>query len=143
MRRLAIKLKIVDFKSMRDPLKYLLSDSDDKEPCIGVICVPDGGSKCHYAKIIISGVALYGIVDSGATTITIMGSNAFKQVATVAKVRKWDFKPPDKALKNYDLKPFHVDGKIKSYWILNDDSHLCKDGCTKGVVVNQRSVSTT
>ena len=60
-----------------DPLKYLLSDSDDKEPCVGVICVPDGGSKCHYAKIVISGVALYGIADSGAN-ITIMGSNAFK-----------------------------------------------------------------
>ena len=37
----------------------------------------------------------------------------FKQVATVAKLLKQDFKPPDKAAKNYDLKPFHVDGMIE------------------------------
>ena len=51
-------------------------------------------------------------MDSGAD-ITIMGSTAFKQVATVAKLRKRDFKPPDKVPKNYDLKPFHVDGMIE------------------------------
>ena len=91
-----------------DPLKYLLSDSDDKEHCVGVIRIPDNGSKHQYAKVVVDGVPLYGIVDSGAD-ITIMGSNAFKQVATGAKLRKWDYQPPDKAPKNYDLKPFHVD----------------------------------
>ena len=30
-------------------------------------------------------------------------------MATVAKLRKRDFKPPDKIPKNYDLNPFHVD----------------------------------
>ena len=42
-----------------------------------------------------------------------MGSTTFKQVAIVAKLRKRDFKPPDKVPKNYDLKPFHVDGMIE------------------------------
>ena len=104
--------RMVQSDAKDDPLNYLLSDSDDEEPRVGVIRIPDGGSKCQYAKVVIGGVPLYGIVDSGAD-ITIMGSNAFKQVATVAKLRKRDFKPPDKAPKNYDLKPFHVDGMIE------------------------------
>ena len=95
-----------------DPLKYLLSDSEDEESHIAVVCVMDGGSQCQRAKVIVGGVPLYGIVDSGAD-ITIMGSTAFKQVATVAKLQKRDFKPPDKVPKNYDLKPFHVDGMIE------------------------------
>ena len=94
-----------------DPLQYLFSDSEDEEPRVAVIRVKDSGSKCQSAKIIVGGVPLYGIVDSGAD-ITIMGGTAFKQVATVAKLRKGDFKPPDKIPKNYDLKPFHVNGMI-------------------------------
>ena len=80
------------------PLKYLLSNLDDEEPHKGVVCIQDGGSNCQYAKVVVGGVHLYGIVDSGAD-ITIMRSNAFKQVATVVKLRKLDFKPPDKAPK--------------------------------------------
>ena len=49
-----------------DPLKYLLSDSDDEEPRVGVICIPNSGSKCQYAKVVVGGVTLYGIVDNGA-----------------------------------------------------------------------------
>ena len=45
-----------------DPLKYLLPDSDDKEPLVGVIRVTDGGSKCQYAKVVVGGVSLYSIV---------------------------------------------------------------------------------
>ena len=64
------------------------------------------------AKEIIGGVPLYSILDSGAD-ITIMEGTAFKQVATVAKLRKRDFKPSYKTPKNYDLKLFHVDGMTK------------------------------
>ena len=70
-----------------NPFKYLLPDSDDEEPNVGVIRVTDGDSKCQYTKVVVGGVPLYGTVDSGAD-ITITGSNAFKQVATVAKLRK-------------------------------------------------------
>ena len=48
-----------------DPLKYLLSDSDDEELHLGVIYIHDGGSKCQYAKVVVGEVHLYGIVDSG------------------------------------------------------------------------------
>ena len=42
-----------------------------------------------------------------------MGSSAFKEVAAVAKLKKWDFKALDKVLRNYDCQPFHIDGKIE------------------------------
>ena len=68
-----------------NPLKYLLSDSEDEEFRVRVIHVTNSVSKCQSTKVIVGGVPLYGIVDSGAD-ITIMGGTAFKQVATVAKL---------------------------------------------------------
>ena len=94
-----------------DPLEYLFSNSEEEESRVGVIRVTDNGSKFQSAMVVVGGVPLYGIVDSGVD-IMIMRGTAFKQVATVAKLRKRDFKPPDKIPKNYDLKPFYVDGMI-------------------------------
>ena len=54
---------------------------------------------------------MYRVVDSGAD-ITIIGGEMFKQVATAAKLRKRDFKPPDQPPHNYDHKPFHLDGRM-------------------------------
>ena len=85
-----------------------MSDSDDEEFHVGVIHV----TECQCTKVVVGGAPLYGEVDSGAD-ITITGDTAFKKVATVAKLRKQDFKPSDKVPKNYDLKPFHVDGMIE------------------------------
>ena len=55
-----------------NPLNYLLSDSEDEEIRLAVIRFTDSGNKCQSAKVIVRGVLLYGIVDSGAN-ITIMG----------------------------------------------------------------------
>ena len=49
--------RMVQNNTKDDPFKYPLSDSDDEEPCVGVICVTNGGSKCQYAKIVIGGVS--------------------------------------------------------------------------------------
>ena len=70
-----------------DPLQYLLSGSDDEDPTVGVIHVTDEGSKCQCVKVVVGGASLLGIVDSGAD-ITIMESTAFKQVASVAWLKK-------------------------------------------------------
>ena len=92
------------------PVLHLLSDSDDDEdPHVRLVRITGGGSKCQHAKVTVGGVPLLGIVDSG----TIMGGAAFKQVASVAKLRNKDFKKPDKVPKNYDLKPFHIDSMIE------------------------------
>ena len=87
------------------------SESEEEIDTVKIVHVVDEGSRSQKAKVIVGGVPLWGIVDSGAD-ITIMGSSAFKQVASVAKLKKRDFKNLDKVLRNYDRQPFHVDGKI-------------------------------
>ena len=69
----------------------------------------DTGSKPQCVRVVVGGVPMDGIVDSGAD-ITIVGGDMFKRVAAVAKLRKRDFKPPDKTPRNYDQQPFRLDG---------------------------------
>ena len=69
--------KMVQSDTKDDLLKYLLSDSEDKESCVGVVCVTDSGSKCQSAKVIVGGVPLYSIVDSGADITITYGEHHF------------------------------------------------------------------
>ena len=94
-----------------DPLQYLLSDSDDSDE-VRQVRVYDKGSKPHCANVNVQGVLMSGVVDSGAD-ITIMGGEMFKRVAVVAKLKKRDFKPPDKTPRNYDQQPFRLDGRLE------------------------------
>ena len=95
-----------------DPKTYLLSDSDDDDEAeVKMVRVVDQGSRSQSALVSVGGVLLVGIVDTGAD-ITIIGGDAFKQVASVAKLRKREFKQPDKVPRNYDQQPFHIDGRL-------------------------------
>ena len=90
-----------------DPLTYLASDSDDEN--VRRVTVEDQGSQPKCAGVLLQGVPMHGVVDTGSD-ITILGGDAFRKVATVAKLRKKDFKPADKKAFNYDGKPFCLDG---------------------------------
>ena len=95
-----------------DPMQYLLSDdSNNYSTEVRQVCVHDRGSKSQCVRVVVQGVPMYGIVDS-ASDITIMGGDAFKQVAAAAKLRKWDFKPLDQVPHNYDRRPFQLDGWV-------------------------------
>ena len=59
----------------------------------------------------VKGVEAHGIVDTGAD-ISIMGGELFKRVAAVARLKKKDFKPPDKVPYSYDNRPFKLDGRM-------------------------------
>ena len=50
-------------------------------------------------------------MDTGAD-ITLIGPEAFKRIAPVAKLHRRNFKPSDKTPKTYDQKTFHIDGWI-------------------------------
>ena len=54
---------------------------------------------------------VYGVIDTGAD-ITILGGNMFKRVATIAKLKKRDFHPANKTPRNYDQRPFQLDGRL-------------------------------
>ena len=61
----------------------------------------DKGSHPRYEKVSVQGVLLQGVVDTGSD-LTIMGKEAFRKVATVAKLRRRDFRPADKKAYSYD-----------------------------------------
>ena len=92
-----------------DPMMYLCSDGDDE---VKRVTVEDKGSHPRYAEVSVQGVLLQGVVDTGSY-LTIMGREAFKKVATVAKLRKRDFHPADKMAYSYDGKPFTLDGRLQ------------------------------
>ena len=53
----------------------------------------------------------YGLIDSGAD-ITIIGGSLFKKVATVARLKKKNFKKADRVPRTYDQQPFRLDGRM-------------------------------
>ena len=94
----------------------------------------DQGSHPQHAKVVIGGVPMEGVVDSGSD-ITILGGEMLKLVVTVAKLHKKDFKPPDKRPRTYNQQAFHIDGKIEVDVSFDDrtmkNSCVCEDGCTR------------
>ena len=94
-----------------NPLDYLYSDSDEEKQAVKTVRVNDTGSIPQCAKVLVEGVPAYGIVDSAAD-ITIMGSDLFKKVASVCRLKKRDFKSPDTTPRTYDQKPFTLHGRI-------------------------------
>ena len=93
-----------------DPIAYLLSDSDESD--VRQVTVPDRGSQTKCAKVLLQGVPVYGILDSGSD-ITIVGGSLFKKVATAAKLRKSQFQKSSKTPYTYDGKPFDLHGQMQ------------------------------
>ena len=93
-----------------DPLSYLYSS--DSEGQVDTIQVSDEGSRPQYVNVKIQGMPTSGIIDTGAD-ITIMGGELFKKVATTARLRKKNFRKPDRTPHTYDCKPFQLHGKME------------------------------
>ena len=91
-----------------EPLDFLFSDSDEEED-VRQVNVTDSGGHCQFARVDIFGVPADGVVDTAAD-ITIMGGKLFAMVAAAARLRKKDFRKPDKVLRTYDRKVFRLDG---------------------------------
>ena len=89
-------------------LDLLFSDSDTE---VKVIRVSDKGSKSQCAHVQVQGVPAYGIIDTAAD-ITIVGGRLFKRIATIARLKKKDLKPPDKKPRTYDQRTFTLDGRM-------------------------------
>ena len=92
---------------VQSPLSVLFSDSE--EEVVKQLRVADSGSCSQLARVDVYGVPADGIVDTAAD-ITIMGGKLFALVATVAKLRKRNFRKPDNVPRNYDGTEFHLDG---------------------------------
>lgn len=94
-----------------DPMEFLYSSDSEDDSEVRVVRVTDGGSVSQCVRIQIQGVPVFGIIDSGAD-ITIMGGELFKKVAAAAKLKKKDFKAPDKVPRTYDQQSFTLDGRM-------------------------------
>ncbi len=92
-----------------DPRRYLHSSSDEDSE-VGQVRVKDQGSKPRLASVQVQGVPTQGVVDTGAD-ISIIGAELFKRVASVARLKKRNFKDPDKIPHTYDQRPFKLHGK--------------------------------
>ena len=92
-------------------LPLLFSSDDESDGGVGMVCVPDHGSRPRSAQVNIQGVPACGVVDSGSD-LTIMGSDLLRKVAAVARLKKKDLKPPDKKPRNYDARPFKLHGRM-------------------------------
>ena len=94
-----------------DPTEYLHSNSDGEEE-VRMIQISDKGSHSQYARVLIQGVPAEGLIDSGAE-ITIMGKELFKKVASINRLKKKDFKPPDKVPRTYSRQTFSLNGQME------------------------------
>jgi len=93
-----------------NPLDLLYSsDSDDQSA--RMISVQDKGSRPKYARVTVEGESCLGIIDTGSD-ITIIGGDLFKKIAAVARLKKRNFKQPDKAPVAYNQQPFKLHGQM-------------------------------
>ena len=87
------------------------SSEEESDPKTYSIRIQDSGSAVKCAKVLIQGVPAYGLVDTGAD-ITIIGGSLFQKVATVARLRRRDFKKADKTPHTYNQQTFRLDGRM-------------------------------
>ena len=78
-----------------DPVSYLHSSNSEEDEDVKLVRVTDEVSQPRCTQVLIQGVPASGIVDSSAD-ITIMGKERFKVIASACKLKKKDFKKPDK-----------------------------------------------
>ena len=93
-----------------NPHDFLHSDSDDDVSC-KMVTIMDKGGKTQRARVSVQGVPAEGVIDTGAE-ITIMGRELFRKVASANRLRKSEFKPPDKTPRTYNQQVFSLDGRI-------------------------------
>ena len=73
--------------------------------------VLDRGSRPSRETVTIQDVPAQGLIDTGAD-ISIMGGDQFKKVASVAQLRKRDFKWTDKVPVTYNNQQLQLDGQM-------------------------------
>ena len=89
----------------------LLYSSDSDDQSAQMISIQDKGSCPKYACVTVEGVSCLGIIDTGSH-ITIIGGDLFKKIEAVARLKKRNFKQPDKAPVAYNQQPFKLHGRM-------------------------------
>ena len=98
-------------KESPDPYDLLFSSDSEAGETVKQIVVTDKGTRAQHARVSISGIPANRVIDTRAD-ITIIDSELFAQVAAAARLRKKDFRKPDKTPRTYVRELFHLDGCI-------------------------------
>ena len=91
--------------------RYSLFSDADSDLGVLQVRIADRGGKPQYAEVQVEGVPARGVIDSGSD-ITIMGGELFRYVAMVARLRKSQFRKPDRVPRAYNERTFTLDGVI-------------------------------
>ena len=78
-------------------------------------------------KAMILAVRPFDLQGHTGADVTIMGVEAFKGEATVARLHKMDSKPVDREPHNYDRKPIRLDGRLDLDVTFNDSKTKTAD----------------
>ena len=88
---------------------YLLSSNSDSG--VRQVRIDDEGSRQQHVEVLLAGVPVRGVIDSGAD-ITIMGGELFCRVAAATRMKRKQLYAPDRIPTTYDWRPFTLDGKV-------------------------------
>ena len=106
--------------SLQDTLlSFLFFSSDESDAEVHTVRVSDHGGQLRVSKVEVQGVVIPGLVNTGAD-ITIIKGEAFKKVASVARLKKRQLKAVDKTPYSYDRQPFKLDGRMNLNIRFND-----------------------
>ena len=76
-----------------------------------MVLVADKGGRTQRAKVLVQGVPTDCVVDTGAE-ITIISGDLLHKVAAANRLKKSEFKSPDKTPRTYDGQVFSLYGRI-------------------------------
>ena len=102
-------------------MSSLIPSSSDEEEGVLQVRIPYGGSRQQHVDILLAGVPVRGVIDSGSD-ITIVGCETFQRVAAGARLRRKNLLKPDKVPRSYDGRTFTLNGRM--------DLDLTFDGVT-------------
>jgi hypothetical protein len=87
------------------------SSSDEEEEGVLQVRIPYGGSRQQHVDLLLAGVPVRGVIDSGSY-ITIVGGDTFRRVAAAARLKKKQLLKPDKVPRTYDGRTFTFNGRM-------------------------------
>jgi hypothetical protein len=91
-------------------MSSLVSSSSDEEG-VRQVRISYGGSHQQHVDLLLAGVPVRGVIDSGSD-ITIIGGDMLRRVAAAARLKKKHLLKPDKVPRMYDGRTFTLNGRM-------------------------------
>ena len=87
------------------------SVASDNDSRVSMVRVENSGSKTRRASVVVGGVPVDGIIDTGSD-LCIIDKTLARKIIVSAKLTKNDCKPPDRIPTDYNMRKFSLHGRI-------------------------------